>query len=304
MKDAPKDTTKAPAGNIPKSGPADLPPRTQDLLRRRPYLASWFEDKRAPKTEPSLIARKAESLDPDLIEKLVAHTPSRIAVGRAGTRFLTKDTLAMRAGHAIAKDAVYADINQEFVDSLDCLKLHSQNTDREDYLLYPNKGRRLNDESLALLRAEAAPGSTDVNGNASSGPDVQVIVADGLSAWATERNVPELLRVLMTELESSGLSHGKPVFVRFARVGVQDHIGVVLGARSTVILLGERPGLGTGDSLSAYIAYGPKLDQDNAEKNCISNIRQLGLKPPEAAVEIVKVLKQAFATGRGGVNAI
>lgn len=268
--------------------------RTKDLLRRRPYLAEWFKE-REP-TQPvaqGLALKKTEHLDPGLIEKLVEHTPSRIAVGRAGTRFLTKDTLAMRAGHAIAKDAVYSDISQEFVDSLACLQLHSQNTDREDYLLYPNKGRRLNDESLARLLTEGTPNV-----------DVQVIVADGLSAWATERNVPELLGTLMPALEAAGFSHGRPVFVRFARVGVQDHIGVTLNARATVILLGERPGLGTGDSLSAYIAYGPKLDQDNAEKNCISNIRQLGFKPPEAAHEIVRVLQAAFAAGKGGVAAL
>ncbi|MBS1957933.1 MAG: ethanolamine ammonia-lyase subunit EutC [Bdellovibrionales bacterium] len=267
--------------------------RTKDLLRRRPYLASWFEEKTDERVEPQLLARKTEHLDPSLIKKLVEHTPSRIAVGRAGTRFLTKDSLAMRAGHAIAKDAVYSDISQEFVDSLECIQLHSQNTDREDYLLYPNKGRRLNDESLAKLRAEG-----------SDGVDVQIIVGDGLSAWASERNVPELLRVLVGELDRAGLSYGKPVFVRFARVGIQDHVGTEMHARATVILLGERPGLGTGDSLSAYIAYEPKMDQDNAEKNCISNIRQLGFKPHEAAIEIVKVIQRAIAAGKGGVAAL
>ena len=273
--------------------PKELEERTKELLKRRPYLASWFEEPNRTGVEPSLLAKKTEPLDSDLIEELVAHTPSRIAVGRAGTRFLTKDTLAMRAGHAIAKDAVYAEISEEFVNSLDCMTLHSQNTNREDYLLYPNKGRRLNEESMAKLTAEGLKNQ-----------DVQVIIGDGLAAWAAERNVPELLGVLMRELETSGLSHGKPVFVKFARVGVQDDIGVALNAKSTVILLGERPGLGTGDSLSAYIAYGPKLDQDNAEKNCISNIRQLGFKPPEAAVEIVQILKKAFALGKGGVAAL
>jgi ethanolamine ammonia-lyase small subunit len=267
--------------------------RTKQLLKRRPWLAPWLEERPTrPAAEPSLLRKPTEPLDPNLVEELVAHTPSRIAVGRAGTRFRTKDTLAMRAGHAIAKDAVYSDLSQEFVDSLNCIQLHSQNSDREDYLLYPNKGRRLNDESLAKLKAE---GTQNV--------DVQVIVADGLAAWATERNVPEMLGVLTRELESAGFSYGHPIFVKFGRVGVQDHIGVTLNARATVILLGERPGLGTGDSLSAYIAYGPKLDQDNAEKNCISNIRQLGFKPPEAAVEIVQTLKRIFTAGKGGVAA-
>ena len=86
-------------------------------------------------------------------------------------------------------------------------------------------------------------------------------------------------------------------------MGVQDHIGVTLGAKATVILVGERPGLGTGDSMSVYIAYGPKLNQDNAEKNCISNVRLRGIQPGEAAHLTVEILKKDFATGRGGVAA-
>ena len=96
---------------------------------------------------------------------------------------------------------------------------------------------------------------------------------------------------------------GKRLFVRLARIAVADEIGVALGARATVILVGERPGLGTGDSLSAYIAFSPKLGQDNAEKNCISNVRPRGIQPEEAARQTVEILKRAFATGRGGVGA-
>lgn len=264
--------------------------RTKQLLKRRPYLAQWFQEKEETPPVSPLPHKHSEHLDEKLIELLVSHTPSQIGVGRAGTRFRTHHSVAMRAGHAIAKDAVYAEVADTFIESLNCVRLHSQNTDREDYLLNPGKGRRLNDESLAKLRQEGTPNV-----------DVQIIIGDGLAAWAPERNVTELLPVLFRELEANNMSYGKPIFVRFARVGVQDHIGVTLNAKATVILLGERPGLGTGDSLSAYIAYGPKLDQDNSEKNCISNIRQLGILPAAAALEIVDVLKRAFAAGKGGV---
>ena len=104
-------------------------------------------------------------------------------------------------------------------------------------------------------------------------------------------------------MRAAGWSLGKLCLVRLARVGVQDHIGVALGARATVILVGERPGLGTGDSMSVYIAYGPKLGQDNSEKNCISNVRLRGIQPAEAAHLTVEILKKAFATGKGGVVA-
>jgi ethanolamine ammonia-lyase small subunit len=272
----------------------EMEEKTKQLLKRRPYLAQWFEEKPEAANEANQIrVKKSEPLDDKLIEELLTQTPSQIAVGRTGTRFVTKDALAMRAGHAIAKDAVYAEVSPDFVAGLDCVELHSQNSDREDYLLYPNKGRRLNDESLVMLKSE---GTSNV--------DVQIIIGDGLAAWAVERNVQELLPVLKQELTANGMTFGKVLFVRFARVGVQDPIGVELKAKATVIFVGERPGLGTGDSLSAYIAFGPKMDQDNAEKNCISNIRKLGIQPKDAAVETVLMLKRAFLIGKGGVAAL
>ena len=112
-----------------------------------------------------------------------------------------------------------------------------------------------------------------------------------------------VLPALQESLRARGLSVGAPILAKLARVGLQDDIGVLLGARATLICLGERPGLGTGDSLSIYLAIGPKLDQDNAEKNCISNVRPLGIQPAEAARETVAILRRAFAAGRGGVAA-
>ena len=132
---------------------------------------------------------------------------------------------------------------------------------------------------------------------------MQVIVGDGLSAWAVQENAPPLLPHLHEALRAAGWSTGKLLVVRFARVGVQDEIGVTLGNKATIILVGERPGLGTGDSMSVYLAYGPKPGQDNAEKNCISNVRPRGIQPEEAAHHSVAILKKAFATGRGGVVA-
>ena len=264
--------------------------KTKELLKRRPYLASWLVDQPRTAPESSLKLKKTELFDEKLVEDLMNSTPSQIAVGRAGTRFLTAHSLAMRAGHAIAKDAVYSEVADEFISRLNCVSVHSCNTDREDFLLNPGRGRRLNDESLDKLKQEGTPNV-----------DIQIIVGDGLAAWAPERNVEALLPVLLKELTANSLSFGKIIFVRFARVGVQDHIGVALQAKATVILLGERPGLGTGDSLSAYIAYAPKMDQDNSEKNCISNIRQLGILPEAAALEIVDMLKRAFTIGKGGV---
>jgi ethanolamine ammonia-lyase small subunit len=271
-----------------------------------PRIARWLTDPSlsrdggrppvAPSPSPAVVApggsRIEEPANPEALGRFLASTPSRIGVGRAGTRYLTEVYIGLRADHAIAKDAVYSETEDGFPERLSCLPLHSQCKDRQEFLLYPAHGRRLDDASKALLASEGTKGA-----------DVQIIVGDGLSAWAAKANMPELLPCLQKELTAAGFSLGRPVYVRLARVGVQDEIGVLLAARATLICLGERPGLGTGDSLSIYLAYGPKLDQDNAEKNCISNVRKLGLLPAEAAREAAAVLKRAFAVGGGGVRA-
>jgi ethanolamine ammonia-lyase small subunit len=108
----------------------------------------------------------------------------------------------------------------------------------------------------------------------------------------------------LSALQAERFSVGRSVFVRHARIGVQDEIGVLLGAKSTIILVGERPGLGTGDSLSIYTAFKPRLGQDNAEKNCISNVRDLGFPPAEAAVECARLMRRTFDAGGGGVHLV
>ncbi|MBX7097145.1 MAG: ethanolamine ammonia-lyase subunit EutC [Myxococcaceae bacterium] len=231
--------------------------------------------------------------DPDALRKLAQSTPARIVQGRTGTRYLTKVYVGIRAEHAIALDAVHSAVPPEFAASLGALALTTQADDKEDYLLFPDKGRRLSAESKALLEKEAT-----------KGVDVQVIAADGLSAWAILRQGQALVPALVKELSAKGLSVGRPLFVTHARIGVQDEIGVLTQARSTVILVGERPGLGTGDSLSLYTAYKPRLNQDNAEKNCISNVRPLGLPPEKAARACAELMRKTFDAGGGGVHLV
>ena len=126
--------------------------------------------------------------------------------------------------------------------------------------------------------------------------------ADGLSAVALEENGPPLTKALQASLTGAGFKLGRPLCVKFARIGVADEIGVISGAKATIIMVGERPGLGTGDSLSIYTAFGPKLSQDNAEKDCISNVRQLGFVPERAASLCTELMKNTFAARGGGVK--
>ncbi len=225
------------------------------------------------------------------LEAVRAASPARLAQGRTGTRYLTEAYVGLRAEHAVALDAVQSEVDPALPAQLGCIALKSRCKTREEFLLMPDHGRRLDDASIAKL-AQATRA------------DVQLICGDGLSAWALEENGPRLVPALKSAIEAKGMSVGQPLFVQFARVGIQDDIGVRLSARATVILVGERPGLGTGDSLSIYSAYGPRLGQDNAEKDCISNIRPLGLPPEEAAQQCAELLARSFAAGGGGLKLV
>lgn len=227
------------------------------------------------------------------LRRIVELTPARIVQGRTGTRYLTKVYIGLRAEHAIALDAVQSEVPDDFPAKLGAIDLRTRAKDKEEYLLYPDHGRRLDDASRKRLEAEAT-----------RGVDVQLVAGDGLAAWAILEQGEELIPALTQQLRAVGLTVGKPIFVRFARIGVQDEIGALTQARSTVILVGERPGLGTGDSLSIYTAFGPRLNQDNSEKNCISNIRPLGLPPLEAARECASLMRKTFDAGGGGLKLV
>lgn len=238
--------------------------------------------------------RPVHSVDAPIYEaalpKLVALTPSLVAVGRAGNRFKTDLSLRIREGQADARDAVHSEVDPAWAKANDCIALQTRARDRHEYLLHPNQGRRLD-----------APSRAAVEGFAGSKPDVQIIVGDGLSPNAITVNGAATLAAMRRSFATRGWRTGATFFVKFARIGVADEIGVATGARATVILVGERPGLGTGDSLSVYLAVNPKLDQDNAEKNCISNVRPIGIAPSEAASLSVTILDRSFERGCGGV---
>jgi ethanolamine ammonia-lyase small subunit len=228
---------------------------------------------------------------PAALQKLVHLTPARIATGRTGTRYLTESYLGLRADHAIAIDAVESEVPDGWAEQQGWLALRTRAKDHTEYLLYPDLGRRLDDASRAKCEQQA-----------DRGVDIQLIAGDGLSAVALMENGPPLMNALERHLAAAGFRLGKPLFVKFARIGVQDEIGVLTGAKATLIVVGERPGLGTGDSLSIYTAYGPKLGQDNAEKDCISNVRKLGFEPERAAARCADLMMKTFAAGGGGVK--
>ena len=221
---------------------------------------------------------------------LRSHTSARIALGRTGGSQLTSALLAFAQDHALARDAVHAPFDDaalaavlQPLDSARVLRLESAAPDRATFLRRPDLGRRLSAASVALLPVQSlhAPPL-----------DLVVTVSDGLSALAAERQAPRLLQALWPRLRAAGLALAPLCIVRQARVALHDEIGWHFRARLSLMLLGERPGLGTPDSLGAYFTFGPRPGRTDAERNCLSNIRPGGL-PPEAAAEKLAALMLA-----------
>jgi ethanolamine ammonia-lyase small subunit len=229
---------------------------------------------------------------------LRALTGARIALGRAGGSLPTAEVLAFAAAHAAARDAVWSALDLERLAAdleplgLPCLRLASAAPDRATYLRRPDLGRRLADRDRARLAAAAPPG----------GCDVALAVADGLSATAAQRHAPALLAELLPRLAAAGLTVGPLALVVQGRVAVEDEIGAALGARAAVILLGERPGLSSPDSLGAYLVHGPRPGRTDAERNCVSNVRPEGLPPAAAAALIAWLAAEALRRGLSGVD--
>jgi len=223
-------------------------------------------------------------------------TDARVALGRAGGSVPHKGLLDFRLAHARARDAVHLPFDPVALAlelepfGLSLLLAPSQAPDRATYLQRPDLGRQLSEEGRERLIAARPP----------DGCDLVIIVADGLSAAAAHRQVVPLLAALLPQFASWSL--GPLVIAPFARVALQDEIGAALGARAALILLGERPGLGSPDSLGAYLVHTPKAGNTDARRNCVSNIRPAGLAPALAAQRIAWLLQESRRLGFSGVD--
>lgn len=229
--------------------------------------------------------------DPKLLEELKRATPAKVGVGRAGLRYRTQTLLQFAVDFAIAKAAVESQVPEGWPEEQGWLPLQTEAESHEQFLVRPDLGRRLSPASLAAVRERCA-----------RAPDVQIVVGDGLSATAVMQNAPETVRVLAEELARRGLSVGTLVFVRHCRSKIVDVVGEELGARVGVILCGERPGLGTGDGMSAYLVHQPKLERTEAEKQAVSNIHRRGLLPEDAGRHIANVIEAILAQQTSGVG--
>jgi ethanolamine ammonia-lyase small subunit len=226
-------------------------------------------------------------------------TQARIALGRAGGSLPTREWLDFKSAHAAARDAVHNELDAERLakelGDLDAevIIVDSRATDRLTFLQRPDLGRRLDERSRYALQESASAGMS---------LDLVIIVSDGLSALAVERQTPPLLAALLPRLSADGWRMAPIVIARFGRVALQDEIGHVLGAQLALTLIGERPGLGAPDSMGAYLVYAPRPGNTDANRNCVSNIRPEGLPCEAAAATIHYLLTEARRRQLSGVQ--
>jgi len=233
---------------------------------------------------------------PELMRRIRARTPARILAGRAGAAYRTATQLELRESHAAARDAVRAELDLEqalgadFIRHWGVFEVSTEARSKEEFLLEPERGRRLSNAA----RQEVAL-------HCPSGADLQIAIGDGLSVTAVAAQVPSLVPLLAEGAQQLGWKLGQLFAIRHCRVGVLNDIGQVLAPRIAVLLIGERPGLATAESLSAYMAYQPHSGHTDANRNLVSNIHARGLSAPAATARILDLARQMMAAGTSGV---
>lgn len=218
-------------------------------------------------------------------------TPARIGVGHAGARYRTETMLRFQADHAAAQDAVFSDVPEDYLDIMRLPVFQTTCTDREEFLTRPDKGRVFSPETLGQICALIP-----------SGTQVVLYVADGLSSSAVHANAANILPVIRDGLEAAGIRVSPPFFVRFGRVATEDQIGAACGAEVVCVLLGERPGLVTAESMSAYIAYRPTVGMAESRRTVLANIHRGGTPPVEAGAHIVDLIQLMMEKKASGTD--
>ena len=225
-------------------------------------------------------------------------TAARIGLGRAGASIPTRELLAFQLAHAQARDAVHAPLDfkslaaELSILNLPTLTLRSEVAGRDEYLRRPDLGRRLGEDSRASLQDAAVAG----------GCDLALVITDGLSANAIATNALPLLKAFIPSALSAGLRLGPLSIVSQGRVAVGDEIGFLLHARAVAVLIGERPGLTSTDSLGIYLTYDPQPGLTDERRNCISNVRPAGYPPDAAAQKLLYLITESMRLQLSGVE--
>lgn len=244
---------------------------TQTDLRRQ-YLVEH------PKNGPAFLDLKAK-------------TPARLGLGRAGARYRTLSMLRMRADHAAAQDSVFSHVPDSFAAENGFVRVQTLCQNKDEYLTRPDKGRRFDEANQVIIQQTLG-----------RSPKVALVVGDGLSSAAIEANAVDCLQAIQAGLKTYGLEGGKVLFVQYCRVGASDHIGELTGAEVVCMLVGERPGLVTAESMSAYLTYKPHIGIPESKRTVVSNIHKGGTTAVEAGAHIAELIKTMLDKKASGID--
>lgn len=223
--------------------------------------------------------------------KMKERTPARLGSGKAGPRYKTLTMLRFRADHAAAQDAVFSQVPEDFAQKNGMVEVQTRCQSKDEYLTRPDHGRCFDEENQKKIRA-AIPGT----------PRVQIVVGDGLSSAAITANAMDCMEALREGLKLKGIDPGTPIFVRYCRVGAGDAIGDITGCELVCMLVGERPGLVTDKSMSAYITYKPHTGVSESARTVVSNIHAQGTPAVEAGAHIAGLIETILRKQVSGVG--
>jgi ethanolamine ammonia-lyase small subunit len=274
---------------------------SNDIIEIRSYtspLTSISSKSEVKKVNETVVAKTnnigiANPSSTEDLKDLMSKTPARIGIGRAGLRPKTNALLKFRFDHAAAVDAVYGSVNEELLKRLDLFKVNTQVTDKETYILRPDLGRKLSEDAKQMISKSCR-----------KAPTVQIVVSDGLSSSAIEENVEDVYLSLQQSLKSLSIDTGTPFYIEKGRVAVMDDVGELLQPKVVVLLIGERPGLVSAESLSAYLCYEPRKGTIEADRMVISNIHKGGIPPVEAGAYLGTVIQKILKYEASGVTLV
>lgn len=266
-------------------------PTTQGIIKKSQIEDGMIDDI----TEVDI---RKQFLVPDPVDregylKMKSKTPARLGLWRSGPRYKTQSMLRFRADHAAAQDAVFSYVSEDLIKAMNFVEVATKCRDKDEYVTRPDLGRQFDEENTAKINQHVKPNQK-----------VQVIVGDGLSSAAIEANIKEILPSIKQGLKMFGLDFDEEsvVFIKHARVPAMDQIGDLTNAEVICYLIGERPGLVTAESMSAYIAYKPTVGMPEARRTVISNIHSGGTPAVEAGAYIAELIHKMLEHKKSGID--
>ena len=232
-----------------------------------------------------------EAAEAEKFRRLKERTPARLASGRAGPRYKTLTMLRFRADHAAAQDAVFSQVPEDFAEKNGLISVQTRCNDKDEYLSRPDLGRCFDEENQQKLRTAIT-----------ATPRVQIVIGDGLSSAAIITNAMDCMAAIRDGLKLRGIDTGKGIFVRYCRVGAGDAVGDVTGCEVVCVLVGERPGLVTDKSMSAYITYKPHTGVSESARTVVSNIHAQGTPAVEAGAFVAELIGKILERKVSGVE--